>query len=214
VKIPSLRNLASTRYLAHKAINRFIYDELKGKHFETVIDIGAGRSPYKKFINCKKYISLDIENRTGNSDVIIADINEKIPLVNDFADCVICTEVLEHIKKPQQALIEIYRILKKDGLLLITTPMVWPLHEEPNDFYRYTKYGLSHLLKEAGFKGFKIKPSNNYTYTLSQLLVTNLREKIFVPLVVLINIFALLSREFNYNEDMPLGNHIVAIKND
>lgn len=115
---------------------------LKNKSFETVVDIGAGRAPYKKFVKCNKYIAIDKENRGVANDLILADINSGIPLPDESVDLIIMTEVLEHLKNPLNALKEAYRILKDNGLLLLTTPMTWPIHERPNDFFRYTQFGL------------------------------------------------------------------------
>ncbi|MFA5736846.1 MAG: methyltransferase domain-containing protein [Candidatus Paceibacterota bacterium] len=212
MKIPKLRNLKSTRFLIRRSINLFISNQLKGKKIPIILDIGAGMGPYQKLINYDKYIPLDIENRSNDPNLIIGDLNKKIPLQNNYADGVICTEVLEHIKNPQNALNEIYRVLKKDGFLILTTPMTWPLHEEPHDYYRYTKYGLKYLLENAGFVNIKIEPSCCYPYTIAQLVVTYLRPKIYVPIVILINIFGVLASKFNQNYNMPLNNQVVAYK--
>jgi len=75
-----------------------------------------------------------------------------IPFNNDAFDDVMCMEVLEHLPEPENAIKEIKRILKEDGLLYVTVPMSWCLHYEPNDFYRFTKYGLKYLLEKNGFQ--------------------------------------------------------------
>ncbi|OGN36028.1 MAG: hypothetical protein A2568_03565 [Candidatus Yanofskybacteria bacterium RIFOXYD1_FULL_44_17] len=185
---------------------------MNGKVFGTVVDVGAGSSPYRKFIVCDRYVYLDIENRTGRPEIIISDLNQKIMLKDGFADCVVCTEVLEHIKKPQNAVNEVYRILKPGGMLVLTTPMVWPLHEAPNDFYRYTQYGLEGLLKEAGFSDISIRPSNGYIYSLIQLSVINLRNPFWKPLVLVFNICAILFERYDRNFEMSIVNQVVAIK--
>lgn len=135
---------------------------LKNKSFETVVDIGAGRAPYKKFVKCNKYIAIDKENRGAANDLILADINSGIPLPDESVDLIIMTEVLEHVKKPAEVIKDAYRILRKGGIIILTTPMTWPIHERPNDFFRYTQFGLEYLLKEAGFKEFKINASNGF----------------------------------------------------
>jgi len=91
--------------------------ETDGKNFETVVDIGAGKSPYRKLIHCDKYIAVDVEDRRGAGDVVIADVNKDIPLENNITDLVLMTEVLEHIKEPRVVLAEVYRILKPAGNL-------------------------------------------------------------------------------------------------
>ena len=59
-----------------------------------------------------------------------------------------CTEVLEHLKNPFIAVKEIKRVLKPSGKLILTTRFIFSLHDAPNDYFRYTKYGLKELFKE------------------------------------------------------------------
>jgi hypothetical protein len=47
---------------------------------------------------------------------------------------------------------ELYRVLKHGGIAYISAPMSWALHYEPYDYWRFTQYGLMHLLISAGFK--------------------------------------------------------------
>ena len=56
------------------------------------------------------------------------------------------------------------------GRLYLTVPLVWELHEEPYDFYRDTRYGLAHLLGEAGFVDAVIEPRNDCSTTIAQLM--------------------------------------------
>jgi len=211
MKIPSLKNLSSNRYLIHRHINRFLFTNLKDKNFSTVVDIGAGKAPYKKFINCEKYILVDLEKR-GQDEIVVSDLNKRIALSDGVADLVICTEVLEHLKNPQIALNEIYRILKPKGVLILTTPMTWELHEPPNDFFRFTKFGLEYLLKQAGFTKVVTKPSNNYLCTLCQLSVMKMGNVLLAPVIVGVNVLGVLSSKFGRNYDLPLGFYVRAIK--
>lgn len=207
-----IKILFTTRYLVRSQRIKFIINNLAGKEFGFVIDIGAGKVPYKKFIKCKKYIGVDIEDRGGLEDVIITDVNNGIPQVDQTVDLVLMFEVLEHIKKPQFVLTEINRILNNDGQLVMTVPFVWVLHETPNDYFRYTRYGLEYMLRVAGFSNIKIIPSNNYYYTICQLLNINLRHKIFYPIVFLINVFGIVFRNISKNYDFPLGYYVISSK--
>ena len=62
-------------------------------------------------------------------------------------DIVLCTEMLEHVPEPQRAVDEMWRVLKPGGLLLLTTRFLFPIHDAPHDYFRFTKYGLRHLLR-------------------------------------------------------------------
>ena len=84
-----LKLLFLTRYLTRRLIARFIIQEIVGKDFETVIDIGAGAMPYKKIIKCKKYFGIDIEKR---ADEAIIGSAIKLPLVDEIANLAIMSE--------------------------------------------------------------------------------------------------------------------------
>lgn len=123
---------------------------LKGK----LLDIGCGNKPYKKFLECTEYVGLDTDEKV--SPDIVGDVTN-LPFEDETFDSILCTEVLEHIPDITKALQEMYRVLRKDGNIYLTVPMYWCLHYEPNDYYRFTKYGLKYLLENTGFTVEKIE---------------------------------------------------------
>ena len=76
----------------------------------------------------------------------ITENNKEIISDNKF-DIVVCTEVLEHTLNPFSAIAEIYRMLKKDGILLLTTPFNFRIHGPLPDCWRFTEHGIKALLK-------------------------------------------------------------------
>ena len=56
-------------------------------------------------------------------------------------------------------------MLKPGGYALFTAPLFWHLHEEPRDFFRYTRYGLEHLFKGAGFELIEVRPLSGFVTT-------------------------------------------------
>ncbi len=120
--------------------------ELSRLKANAVLDVGAGDKRYKDSIYCIKYIALDV---SGNLDVI-ADA-AFLPFKDDSFDMIICTQVLEHVKNPFLILEEFNRVLRAKGIIFLTVPTVMYLHEIPDDYFRYTKYGIEYLLKKNNF---------------------------------------------------------------
>jgi hypothetical protein len=93
---------------------------------------------------------------------------------------------------------EAYRLLKPGAYAIYTMPLFWYLHEEPRDFFRYTKHGLQHLFTTAGFEVVEIKPLSGFILTFGTELAYYLRRfkqgrlsRRFVDLItVLINLMA------------------------
>ena len=75
----------------------------------------------------------------------------RLPFHNESFDTVWCTEVLEHVPDPAAVLAEFERVTKPGGCLVLSTPFLYQIHESPFDFYRYTFFGLKHLLTDRGF---------------------------------------------------------------
>jgi|SRR3989344_1589194 len=133
------------RYLLKKQIKAHSH-YIRG----VVLDAGSGEiRRYKDFFKFDKYLTLDIRPN-GGADIIGSV--ENIPLENGSIDSIISTQVLEHVKNPAKAVREFYRILKSGGYCLITAPQLNELHEEPHDYFRFTKYGLEEIFENSGFK--------------------------------------------------------------
>lgn len=125
------------------AVNAILKNELqKIGPQNLVLDIGAKDTNYKQLIHFKEYKTLDIvpSYRTD----IVADVHE-IPIADSSVDLVLMIEVLEHCEDPKKVISEIYRILNPDGLLILSTRFLFPKHNDPKDFYRFTDTALLSL---------------------------------------------------------------------
>lgn len=182
---------------------------IKGK----VLDLGAGRTPYRKFFkNTKEYIRLD--NRDYPGIDINADVTKKLPVKKESFDSVICIQVLEHVTKPQHVVDEIHRVLKQKGACLLTTHMAAPLHGEPYDYYRFTKYALKDLFKK--FRHVEVVPNGGAALSIMQLTIWGLSEKlpplIAKSLIPFLNILGKLGDKFFYSDVFTLNYSVFAIK--
>jgi SAM-dependent methyltransferase len=107
------------------------------------LDIGcSARAPYAKYFPDR--VGVDIVAGAGVD--IVADAHA-LPFPDGAFDVILCSEVLEHLHTPAQALSEMRRVLKRGGTLILTTRFIFPIHDAPHDYYRFTKYGLRHLLE-------------------------------------------------------------------
>ena len=121
----------------------------KGK----TIDLGCGYMPFYDFISDQvtEYHGLDLHPRSDEV-TLVADIQDMHMIENDSYDTAICLEVLEHTPDPFRAAGEIHRILRPGGVLIVSVPHLSRLHDEPDDYFRFTKYGLRDLLGREGFE--------------------------------------------------------------
>lgn len=145
-------------------INKTIAKSLPYKGI--VVDLGCGTSPYKDDIlrRADQYIGVDWENSLhdqSNVDVF-ADLTKQLPFSRDYADTVVSFQVMEHLPEPGFFLSECFRILKPSGQLFLTVPFMWHVHEEPHDYFRYTRYGLEYLLKKNNFVDIEIEENTGF----------------------------------------------------
>jgi len=142
-----------------------------------LIDIGCGTKPYKDLLApyVTEHIGVDHEGTLHNkTNIDLFGTAYKIPVADSSFDSALCTAVLEHMEEPEQAIRECYRILKNGGVAIYTIPFIWHLHEEPRDFYRFSKYGIRYLFEKAGFEILELKALSGFWVTFGQLLVYNL----------------------------------------
>ncbi len=124
---------------------------LKGKK---ILDIGAGRQQYRSlFEPHNTYEACDLDNSfyPEKKPDIIASVYD-IPRENGHYDVVLLLQVLEHLEFPVKGLREIHRVLKKDGVVYLSTPQAAGDHFEPYHFFNFTQYGLQSVLSQSGFR--------------------------------------------------------------
>lgn len=157
---------------------RKIYSENKDQIHGKVLDVGAGgdslSASYDYLPRIKEYIAIDVVE--GDLDVR-AD-GAKLPFCDGIFDTIIISDVLEHVKpqKVTSMIEEAYRVLKSGGKVLITTPFLFHMHQEPNDYQRFTELGLREILKEGAFKDVHTERVGTYTEHMMELLFVPFRN--------------------------------------
>jgi SAM-dependent methyltransferase len=151
-----LHTLSLARARLHAGVSRQISAHAHGR----CLDAGSGRSPYKQLLTAvgSELISIDVENRSGNVDVI-ADLQHMSEIDDESIDTVLCSQVLEHVPRPWDAMGEIARVLRPGGVVILSVPHLSVIHEAPHDYYRYTGYGLDALCRRADLEILEITPT-------------------------------------------------------
>lgn len=178
--LSDLPHVREHNWLNHKLIKLFLLDCLLRCDISGVlVDIGCGQKPYRTLFasHVSQHIGIDLEDsRHGMSQVDVIGTAYNTNLPDAVCDVVLCTEVLEHLERPVDAVHEMNRILKPDGVLILTVPFIWPVHEQPRDFYRYSEYGLKFIFESANFEIVEIRPLTGYIVTFAQMTVYYLRR--------------------------------------
>lgn len=122
-----------------------------------LLDAGAGNLLYKSVVEqyVDSYESLDI---VDNDDLDYHQDIQDMDLGSNRFDTVFCRNVLEHVPKPQEAISEIKRVLKPGGIAIITVPHLAYLHNEPNDYHRFTEYALKNYCNRTGMGVVCVEP--------------------------------------------------------
>ncbi|MBM3787805.1 MAG: class I SAM-dependent methyltransferase [Acidobacteria bacterium] len=139
-----------------------------------ILDAGAGEGAYKSYFPAQRYIGVDL----GIGDAAwnyrgldaLADL-EALPFRDAAFDASINVVTLEHVRRPATVLAELRRVLKPGGRLLLIVPHEWEVHQPPNDYFRFTRYGVAHLARQAGFEVVRCDAAGGYFRLVSRRLL-------------------------------------------
>lgn len=157
-------------YFLFSAIDKAVKTHARGR----VLDIGCGNKPYKNIFDSTNavtsYTGCDIsQNEFGTVDIISEAGN--IPLQDGSCDTIFSTQVIEHLPENAPMLAETKRLLTPGGKLILSGPLYWPVHGEPDDYFRFTRYGFKTIIEKAGLKLIEISENGGAWATAGQALV-------------------------------------------
>lgn len=203
----------SSRYFFHLQLKKNIIEVIKlyfnqNRHVK-LIDFGCGDMPYKSLFLNKgiDYIPADISNNNNENLLIEKDGTVNVP--NNTFQAVLSTQVLEHVDNPVAYLKEAWRMLKHDGLLILSTHGYWMYHPHPHDYWRWTSEGLKKIIIEAGFELVSFKGIGSRSASGLQLFqdgIVNKLPQIIRPVFsafmqILIFAFNFITKQSTKNED-------------
>lgn len=136
----------SPEWLNSRENVRNVEDALDRVKSGRLLDLGCGTKPFQR--PGIEWVGFDVE---GNPFADVVGSATNLPFADASFDCVLSTQVLEHVDDPQRMLLECARVLRPGGTLILSAPQYWELHEQPHDYFRFTEYGLRVLLQRANF---------------------------------------------------------------
>ena len=139
-----------------------------------VLDIGSSIGSFVKVrefdraarsvAHAASYVTLDIN--VAARPAVAADAH-RLPFADHTFDVVVANNVLEHLREPSVGIAEMRRVLKDGGRLFYTVPFLYPVHEAPHDFTRFTQFGLRQLFRE--FAAVEVHALGGWFSTMAQL---------------------------------------------
>lgn len=118
------------------------------------LDIGCGDNPLARWLSpAVDYIGLDYPPTVAKGYAGMADVfgdGQRLPFGNACFDAVAALDVLEHLPRPEAAFAEMVRVARPGALIVTRTPFMYPLHDLPHDFHRWTSEGLKDLGRRHG----------------------------------------------------------------
>lgn len=157
--------------------------DARGSVHGRLLDAGCGDKPYVDIFrqSVSAHIGIDVARRAVQrpgleGPDVVGDVGS-LPFADESFDSVLCTQVLEHLPNPGQVMNEFHRVLRPGGTLIVTTPQTWGLHAEPHDYYRYTRCGLAHLARSAGFEVVRLQSRGGFWVTIAQMLSNRIYDR-------------------------------------
>jgi len=216
-------------YISESEVDEQIRAEANG----IVLDIGCADQSLRKKISSEcTYIGLDypgtVDTMYKTKPTVFGDAHQP-PFDAKSVDTVTLMEVLEHVSNPEIALRESCKLLKGNGVLLLSMPFLYPVHDAPADYQRFTKFKLEALLSANGMTVEKMVSIGQPIATAAALLNIALAKSminsvkklhlfilfaVFLPVVILlVNIFGWLLGKLSPLDDfMPHNILVVARK--
>lgn len=190
-----------------------------------VLDVGCGEKPYYPLFAAAaaEYVG---------ADAIPGPLVDRVCPLEALAfpdasfDLVLCTQVLEHVRLPEEALAEIRRVLRPGGHAFVTTHGTYPYHPHPNDYWRWTQQGLEELISRIeGLELVELVPHRGSAACLALIVATYLEAAatklgaafLACPLVAAVNLIGIagdrLTRRLRYPNEMTLiANFLLVLR--
>jgi SAM-dependent methyltransferase len=159
----------------HFLVYRGLISDLKKASLHAhgrLLDIGCGNKPYETLFKDRvtTHVGCDIVQSSDKRVDFICPAT-KLPFEDQSYNTVLSTQVIEHVDDHGAMLAESFRVLQDGGILILSGPMYWPLHEEPYDYFRFTEHGFRYLLENLGFSEIDVANNGGKWALCGQVLI-------------------------------------------
>ena len=185
------------------------------KHYYkgVVLDIGGrDRGKFQKPKDkVEKWIFADIEKR-HNPDIVL-DVANMNGIESKSIDVINAIELFEHVENPEKGLAECRRVLKKDGIIILSAPFLFPVHGDPYDFQRWTDKKWKDELAKAGFAVEKFEIMGRYFTVMMEMAKALIRQLpfglpyLFMPAYPILDLVAALDNHRLIRYNLKLANY-------
>ncbi|MBD3188766.1 methyltransferase domain-containing protein [Candidatus Bathyarchaeota archaeon] len=180
------------RDLMSNLVRRFLEPGLRDDRQPRILNVGAGTGEFleslvklgKIHVLDKNEDVMDIVPKQFVDECKVADIKE-IPYPSNYFDVILCFDVLEHVREDREAMVELHRVLTRDGLLICTVPrfpFIYSSHDRALGHQR--RYSMDRII--------------NITKVFTHVRIMNWNFSLSIPIAIL----RLLRRKVKSKEDV------------
>jgi SAM-dependent methyltransferase len=155
---PALRAVVHLLFGTRPWVRRNLEEFAAGVGGKRILEIGSGRHDLGReafsfrsvFDPSTEFVQSDVVPEFGHEIVDVRTMT-----FEEAFDVILCLYVLEHVFELEDAVRSMHRALRPGGTVVIAVPHLYPYHDEPTDYWRFTEHALRQML--APFDTVQIK---------------------------------------------------------
>ena len=175
-------------YICEYSLRKNIEKSIKSFHITphtNWLDVGCGLRPYEHHFPPGTYTGVDVKTSGAMDKMKMPDQfydGLVLPFLDSSFDGVISTQVLEHVLDADALILEMFRVIKPGGGVVLSLPFAWQEHEEPYDFLRFSTFGISNSLNKAGFEVISMSKDTSAIESLAVLFNIYIINNLIPPI--------------------------------